>query len=119
MAAIIGLPDETLDIEKVCAEISQESNVVVPANFNSLRQVVISGNVEAVKEACANLKESGAKQALPLAVGGVFHSPLMKMARVELAKAIETGPVNKPICPVYQNVDAFRILSLLKSNIIC
>ena len=104
MAAIIGMPDET--IEQVCAEISKEGNVVVPANYNSPGQVVISGNVEAIKEACAKLKETGAKRALPLAVGGAFHSPLMEMARVELAKAIEAAPVSKPICPVYQNVDA-------------
>lgn len=104
MAAIIALPDET--IEQVCTEISKEGNVVVPANYNSPGQVVISGNVEAIKEACAKLKEAGAKRALPLAVGGAFHSPLMEMARVELAKAIEAAPVSKPICPVYQNVDA-------------
>ena len=104
MAAIIALPDET--IEQVCAEISKEDNVVVPANYNSPGQVVISGNVEAIQEACAKLKEAGAKRALPLSVGGAFHSPLMEMARVELAKAIEAAPVNKPICPVYQNVDA-------------
>ena len=104
MAAIIGLPDET--IEQVCAEISKKGNVVVPANYNSPGQVVISGNVEAIKEARAKLKEAGAKRALPLAVGGAFHSPLMEMARVELAKAIEAAPVSKPICPVYQNVDA-------------
>ena len=104
MAAIIALPDET--IEKVCAEISKEGHVVVPANYNSPGQVVISGNVEAIKEACAKLKEAGAKRALPLAVGGAFHSPLMEMARVELAKAIEAAPIRKPICPVYQNVDA-------------
>ncbi len=104
MAAIIALPDET--IEQVCAEISKDGNVVVPANYNSPGQVVISGNVEAIKEACAKLKEAGAKRALPLAVGGAFHSPLMEMARVELAKAIEAAPVSKPICSVYQNVDA-------------
>ena len=104
MAAIIALPDET--IEKVCAELSKEGNVVVPANYNSPGQVVISGNVEAIKEACAKLKEAGAKRALPLAVGGAFHSPLMEMARVELAKAIEAASVSKPLCPVYQNVDA-------------
>jgi len=67
---------------------------------------VISGNVEAVQEACRRLKEAGAKRALPLSVGGAFHSPLMELARVELAKAIEAAPVNTPICPVYQNVDA-------------
>ncbi len=104
MAAVINLPDET--IEQICAEISKDGSVVVPANYNSPGQVVISGNVEAVKEACTRLKEAGAKRALPLAVGGAFHSPLMEMARVELAKAIEAAPVSKPICPVYQNVDA-------------
>ena len=104
MAAIIALPDET--IEQACSEISKEGNVVVPAHYNSPGQVVISGNVEAIKEACAKLKEAGAKRALPLAVGGAFHSPLMEMARVELAKAIEAAPISKPICPVYQNVDA-------------
>lgn len=104
MAAIIGLPDDV--IEKICAEISSVGNVVVPANYNSPGQVVISGNMEAIKEACAKLKEAGAKRALPLAVGGAFHSPLMEMARVELAKAIEKAPVSNPICPVYQNVDA-------------
>lgn len=104
MAAIINLPDET--IEQICAEISQEGGVVVPANYNSLGQVVISGDVEAIKEACARLKAAGAKRALPLAVGGAFHSPLMESARVELASAIEQAPVNAPVCPIYQNVDA-------------
>ena len=104
MAAIIGLPDDI--IEKICSEISKEGNVVVPANYNSPGQVVISGNVEAIKEACAKLKEAGAKRALPLAVGGAFHSPLMEMARLELAKAIEAAPIRTPVCPVYQNVDA-------------
>ena len=77
MAAVIGMPDET--IEQVCAEVSKEGCVVVPANYNSPGQVVVSGNVEAVKEACAKLKEAGVKRALPLAVGGAFHSPLMEM----------------------------------------
>ena len=104
MAAIIGMPDET--IEEVCSEISKVGNVVVPANYNSPGQVVISGNIEAVKEACLKLKEAGAKRALPLAVGGAFHSPLMEMARIELAAAIEEAPISHPICPVYQNVDA-------------
>lgn len=104
MAAIIALPDDV--IEKVCAEIRKDGNVVVPANYNSPGQVVISGNLEAIKEACAKLEEAGAKRALPLAVGGAFHSPLMEMARIELAKAIEVAPVRTPICPVYQNVDA-------------
>ena len=104
MAAIIALPDEVIEI--TCAEISTEGNVVVPANYNSPGQVVISGNVEAIQEACRRLKEAGAKRALPLSVGGAFHSPLMESARVELAKAIEAAPVNTPSCPVYQNVDA-------------
>ncbi len=104
MAAVIGMADDV--IEKICAEVSKEGCVVVPANYNSPGQVVISGNVEAVKEACAKLKEAGAKRALPLAVGGAFHSPLMEMARVELAKAIEAAPVSQPNCSVYQNVDA-------------
>ena len=104
MAAIINLPDET--IEQICAEISHEGHIVVPANFNSPGQVVISGNVEAIQEACAKMKEAGAKRALPLSVGGAFHSPLMEPARLELATAIEAAPVNAPVCPVYQNVDA-------------
>lgn len=104
MAAIIALPDET--IEQICAEISTEGNVVVPANYNCPGQVVISGNVDAIKEACAKLKEAGAKRALPLAVGGAFHSPCMEPARQELAEAIEKTEFKTPICPVYQNVDA-------------
>ena len=101
MAAIINLPDET--IEKVCSEIE---GVVVPVNYNSPGQVVISGEVEAVKEACTKLKEAGAKRALPLAVGGAYHSPLMEPARVELAAAIEKAEFKTPRCPIYQNVDA-------------
>ena len=104
MAAVIAMPDEK--IEEICAGISREGRVVVPANYNSPGQVVISGNVEAVDEACAALKEAGAKRALKLAVGGAFHSPLMEPARLELAKAIEAAPVSAPVCPVYQNVDA-------------
>ncbi len=101
MAAIINLPDET--IEKVCSEIE---GVVVPVNYNSPGQVVISGEVEAVNVACAKLKEAGAKRALPLAVGGAYHSPLMEPARVELAAAIEKAEFKAPRCPIYQNVDA-------------
>ena len=104
MAAIINLPDET--IKQICEEVSKEGGVVVPANYNSPGQVVISGNVEAVKEACVRMKAAGAKRALPLAVGGAFHSPLMESARVELAVAIEQAPVSAPVCPIYQNVDA-------------
>ena len=101
MAAIINLPDET--IERVCSEIE---GVVVPVNYNSPGQVVISGEVEAVKKACTRLKEAGAKRALPLAVGGAYHSPLMEPARVELAAAIENAEFKTPRCPIYQNVDA-------------
>lgn len=104
MAAIIALPDET--IEQICEEVSTEDNVVVPANYNCPGQVVISGNIEAVKTACAKLKEVGAKRALPLAVSGAFHSPCMEPARQELAEAIELTQFKEPICPVYQNVDA-------------
>lgn len=104
MAAIIALPDET--IEQICEEVSTDGNVVVPANYNCPGQVVISGNVDAVKTACAKLKEAGAKRALPLAVSGAFHSPCMEPARQELAAAIEQTEFKEPICPVYQNVDA-------------
>lgn len=104
MAAIIALPDET--IEQICEEVSTEGNAVVPANYNCPGQVVISGNVEAVKTACAKLKEAGAKRALSLAVSGAFHSPCMEPARQELAAAIEQTEFKEPICPVYQNVDA-------------
>ena len=104
MAAIIALPDET--IEQICEEISEEGNAVVPANYNCPGQVVISGNIEAVKTACAKLKETGAKRVLPLAVSGAFHSPCMEPARQELAAAIVQTEFKEPICPVYQNVDA-------------
>ena len=104
MAAIINLPDET--IRQICEEVSREGGVVVPANYNSPGQVVISGDVEAVKEACVRMKAAGAKHALPLAVGGAFHSPLMESARVELVAAIEQAPISTPVCPIYQNVDA-------------
>ena len=104
MAAIIALPDET--IEQICEEVSTDGNVVVPANYNCPGQVVISGNIEAVKTACAKLKEAGAKRALPLAVSGAFHSSCMEPARQELAAAIEQTEFKEPICPVYQNVDA-------------
>ncbi|MBO7493463.1 MAG: ACP S-malonyltransferase [Bacteroidales bacterium] len=104
MAAIINLPDET--IRQICEDVSKKGGVVVPANYNSPGQVVISGDVDAVKEACVQMKAAGAKRALPLAVGGAFHSPLMESAGVELALAIEQAPVSAPVCPIYQNVDA-------------
>lgn len=104
MAAIVGLDDAT--IENVCAEINTENNVVVPANYNCPGQLVISGNVEAVKAACEKLKAVGAKRALLLPVGGAFHSPLMQPAKDELQAAIEATTFNTPKCAVYQNVDA-------------
>lgn len=103
MAAIIALPDET--IEQVCAEVSKPGNIVVAANYNNPGQVVISGNVEAVNEACEKLKAAGAKRALVLKVGGAFHSPLMQPAKDELEAAIEATEIHAPKCPVYQNVD--------------
>lgn len=104
MAAIVGLDDAT--IENVCTEINTENNVVVPANYNCPGQLVISGNVEAVKAACKKLKAAGAKRALLLPVGGAFHSPLMQPAKDELQAAIEATTFNTPKCAVYQNVDA-------------
>lgn len=101
MAAVLGLPDEK--VEEICAKVD---GVVVPANYNCPGQLVISGTNEAVQAACLLLKEAGAKRALPLAVGGAFHSPLMEPARVELAAAIEKSDIRKPVCPIYQNVDA-------------
>lgn len=103
MAAIVGLPDEK--IEEICAGINREGHVIVPANYNCPGQLVISGNVEAVNEACEQLKAAGAKRALPLKVGGAFHSPLMQPAKDELQAAIEKTVISAPKCPVYQNVD--------------
>lgn len=100
MAAVLRLPDET--IEQVCQSID---GVVVAANYNCPGQLVISGAVDAVNEACAKLKEAGARRALVLPVGGAFHSPLMEPARQELAEAIEAASFATPICPIYQNVD--------------
>ena len=101
MAAIIGMPDEK--VEEICATID---GVCIPANYNSPGQVVISGTFEAIEAACAKFKEAGAKRALPLKVGGAFHSPLMESAREELAKAIAEANFSEPICPIYQDVDA-------------
>lgn len=103
MAAIIGLPDDA--VEQICAEVSAEGGVCVPANYNNPGQLVISGNVEAITAACEKLKAAGAKRALPLAVGGAFHSPLMQPAKDELQAAIEKTAFATPKCPVYQNVD--------------
>lgn len=103
MAAIIGLPDEK--VEEACAEVNKESHVCVPANYNCPGQLVISGNIEAINEACEKLKAAGARRALPLKVGGAFHSPLMQPAKDELQAAIEGTTFSAPKCPVYQNVD--------------
>lgn len=99
MAAILGLPDEK--VEEICASIDE---VVVPANYNCPGQIVISGSNHGIEKACELMKEAGAKRALPLKVGGAFHSPLMEPARVELMEAIEATAISVPVCPVYQNV---------------
>lgn len=104
MAAILGLEDEV--VEKVCEEID---GIVVAANYNCPGQLVISGAVSAIDEACEKLTEAGAKRALKLPVGGAFHSPLMEPARAELAAAIEATTFNNPACPVYQNVTASAV----------
>ena len=118
MAAIIGLPDRK--VEEVCAEVSTEGNVVIPANYNCPGQLVISGNVNAVNAACEKLKAAGAKRALPLKVSGAFHSPLMQPAKEELQVAIEQTTINAPKCPVYQNVDGkpHTDAAEIKSNLI-
>ena len=99
MAAIIALPDEK--VEEICNSID---DVVVPANYNCPGQIVISGSISGIDKACELMKEAGAKRALPLKVGGAFHSPLMEPARVELSQAIESTKFSVPVCPVYQNV---------------
>lgn len=118
MAAVIGLPDEK--IEEVCKECSTPGNIVVPANYNCPGQLVISGNVDAINLACEKLKAAGAKRALPLKVGGAFHSPLMQPAKEELQKAIEATEFSAPKCPVYQNVDGkpHTDASEIKANLI-
>ena len=103
MAAIVGGTTEAALVEEVCREIS---GTVIAANYNSAAQIVISGEREAVLAACDALKARGAKRALPLQVGGAFHSPLMEPARQELAEAIEKADFQTPRCPIYQNVDA-------------
>lgn len=101
MAAILGLDDKV--VEEVCAGIDE---VVLAANYNCPGQLVISGSMKGIEIACEKLKAAGAKRALPLQVGGAFHSPLMEPAREELASAIDATHFNKPICPIYQNVNA-------------
>ncbi|MDD7010080.1 MAG: ACP S-malonyltransferase [Candidatus Cryptobacteroides sp.] len=101
MAAIIGLPNES--VEQIC---ESTEGLVIPANYNCDGQIVISGERQAVENACAAMKAAGAKRALPLSVSGAFHSPLMEPARIELAKAIDKTEVKTPSCPIYQNVSA-------------
>ncbi|WP_276943452.1 ACP S-malonyltransferase [Hallella colorans] len=118
MAAIIGLPDEK--VEEVCQEVSDGGKTVVPANYNCPGQLVISGENEGIMEACDKLKTAGAKRALPLKVGGAFHSPLMQPAKDELQAAIERTTFSDPKCPVYQNVDgkAHEDAADIKRNLI-
>jgi [acyl-carrier-protein] S-malonyltransferase len=115
MAAIVGLDDEV--VEQVCTEVE---GIVVAANYNCPGQLVISGAVDAVTQACELLKSKGAKRALVLPVGGAFHSPLMEPAREELAAAIKATTINSPVCPVYQNVDAMPQTDpvIIKQNLI-
>jgi [acyl-carrier-protein] S-malonyltransferase len=115
MAAILGLEDAK--VEEICAQID---GVVVPANYNCPGQLVISGSVESVNKACEALKAAGAKRAVILNVGGAFHSPLMEPARIELQQAIESTHFSKPICPVYQNVNAEPVMdeNSIKQNLI-
>lgn len=115
MAAILGLEDDI--VERICAQID---GVVVPANYNCPGQLVISGSLTAIDEACAQLSAAGAKRALVLQVGGAFHSPLMEPAREELAAAIEATHFAQPICPVYQNVNAQAVTdpAQIKANLV-
>jgi [acyl-carrier-protein] S-malonyltransferase len=118
MAAILGLDDEKT--EEICREIMNAGETVVAANFNCPGQLVISGSMEGIRVACERLKAAGAKRALPLPVGGAFHSPLMEPAREELEKAIENTLFGTPTCPVYQNVDAmpYTDATTIKKNLI-
>lgn len=115
MAAILGLDDQV--VEEICASIPE---VVVPANYNCPGQLVISGSLAGIDIACEKLKAAGAKRALPLQVGGAFHSPLMEPAREELAEAIEATAFHAPRCPVYQNVNALPSTNVgdIKKNLI-
>ena len=115
MAAIVGLPDEK--VEEIC---SSCEGIVIPANYNCGGQVVISGEKTAVEQACEKAKAEGAKRALPLAVSGAFHSPLMEPARIELGRAIEETRIVEPICPIYQNVSAQAVTDpqTIKKNLL-
>jgi len=116
MAAVIGMEDS--QVESVCATITD--TVVVPANYNSPGQIVISGTLEGVSKASQKLQEAGAKRVLPLKVGGAFHSPLMEPARVELAEAINDTKFEFGICPIYQNVTGQSVTDpeIIKKNLI-
>lgn len=117
MAAILNLDDKI--IEDICATITANGNIVVPANYNSPGQLVISGSVDGINIACEQLKAAGAKRALVLPVGGAFHSPLMEPARIELEAAINATHFNTPLCPVYQNVTANAVsdAAAIKQNL--
>jgi [acyl-carrier-protein] S-malonyltransferase len=116
MAAILGLEDQV--VEQICAGITEE--IVVAANYNCPGQLVISGSTKGIEIACELLKAAGAKRALPLPVGGAFHSPLMEPAREKLQKAIEETLFNVPICPIYQNVSTTAVTDVaeIKANLI-
>lgn len=116
MAAIIALPDEK--VEEICNSITDE--VCVAANYNCPGQIVISGSVAGIEKACVAMKEAGAKRALPLKVGGAFHSPLMEPAKKELEEAIRATNFNTPVCPIYQNVNALPQTDpeVIKNNLI-
>ncbi|PZX51885.1 [acyl-carrier-protein] S-malonyltransferase [Algoriphagus ratkowskyi] len=116
MAAILGLSDEK--VEEICATFTEE--VVVPANYNCPGQLVISGSNKGIELACEKMKEAGAKRALPLPVGGAFHSPLMEPAREKLQKAIEATTFHTPSCPIYQNVSTTAVTDIaeIKANLI-
>ena len=115
MAAILGLEDQV--VEEICAQVKE---VVVPANYNCPGQLVISGSIAGIDQACELLTQAGAKRALKLNVGGAFHSPLMESARAELQSAIESTDISSPICPIYQNIDAlpYTDSAIIKTNLI-
>ena len=118
MAAVIALEDDK--VEEICDQVTRGGDVVVAANYNCPGQIVISGTIEGIAKACEKMKEAGAKRALPLNVGGAFHSPLMNPAKLELEAAIEATKFNTPKCPIYQNVDALPHTSPeeIKANLV-
>lgn len=118
MAAILNLDDNV--VEEICREITNEGETVVAANYNCPGQLVISGSLKGIAKACERMKEAGAKRALVLPVGGAFHSPFMQPAREELAIAIDQTVFSKPVCPVYQNVNAMPVIdpATIKENLI-